>query len=157
MLFSTKCVGKTLVIACVFNAGGGVFLVDFEILVSQRGLVAGMANNRPFGSLIRRRTVWLIVDPKMEIDALNVVVGLPDFSGDICGVVLTYGRRAFHITLKSAEAAAKLAAIGFPYGDEIRPLVSKHVSVFVSMEYPDEDLIHILKTYGACSPKISSN
>ena len=112
-----------------------------------------MALSKPFGSFVHRRTVRLITDPEMEIDSLKVVEGLPDFSGEICGIVPVFGGRAFDITLKSAEAAAKLAANGFPYGEETRPLTllgvkTVHVSVFVSVEFPDEDLVNILKVYG---------
>ena len=61
--------------------------------------------------------------------------------------------RAFDITLKTAEDAAKLANIGFDYDQELKPLTllgakTVHVSIFVSVEYPDEDLVDILKTYG---------
>ena len=95
----------------------------------------------------------LITDPEMEIDALKVVEGLPDFSGEICGIVPVFVGYAFDRTLKSAEAAAKLPANGFPYGEEIRPLTllgvkTVHVSLFVSVEYPHEDLVNILKVYG---------
>ena len=123
------------------------------ILVSPRRFVADMALSKPFGSFVHRRTVRLITDPEMAIDSLKVVEGLPDFSGEICGIVPVYGGCAFDITLKSAEAASKLAANGFPYGDEIRALTllgvkTVHVSVFVFVEHPDEDLLNILKVYG---------
>ena len=60
--------------------------------------------------------------------------------------------RAFDITLKTAEDAAKLANIGFDYDQELKPLTllgakTVHVSIFVSVEYPDEDLVDIVKTY----------
>ena len=132
---------------------GECFSEEFAILVSPRAFITGIALSKPFVSFIHRRTVRLITDPEMEIDALKVVQGLPDFSGEICGIVPVYGGRAFDITLKSTKAAAKLAANGFPYGDEIRPLTllgvkTVHISVLVSVQYPDEDLIHILKVYG---------
>ena len=64
-----------------------------------------------------------------------------------------YGSKYFNITLTSAEAATHLATAGFDYETTIKPLrlhgpCGIHVSVFVSVEFPDEHLISLLKQYG---------
>ena len=74
-----------------------------------------MVNSKPCGPFVHRRTVRLIVDLEMEVDSLKIIQCLPDFTGDICGIVLEFGGRAFVITLKTVEDAAKLASIGFDY------------------------------------------
>ena len=55
--------------------------------------------------------------------------------------------------MASREAAAKLAQEGIDYEQVHKPLRllgqrSIHVSVFVSMEFPDEDLLNLLAAYG---------
>jgi len=94
-----------------------------------------------------------MTDHDMETDALEIVKSLPDFAKDICGIVCQFGGKCFYITLNTAEAAAKLANSGYDYGKIRKPfnlLVVKtiHVSIFVSVEFPDEDLLSLLKKYG---------
>ena len=89
----------------------------------------------------------------MDLDALSIVKALPDFQTHITGVVPLYGGKCFDITLESAEMAARLAASGFYYESSVKPLHllcarTIHVSIFVSVEFPDADLISFLKTYG---------
>ena len=52
-----------------------------------------------------------------------------------------------------AEAAIKLSTVGYDYGDARKPLrllgaKSIHVSIFVSVEFPDDSLISLLEQYG---------
>lgn len=54
---------------------------------------------------------------------------------------------------KDSEGALRLAQAGFDYENVMKPLrllgsKAIHVSVFVSAEYPDEDLINLLVLYG---------
>ena len=89
----------------------------------------------------------------MEVDALSIIRSLPEFQGEITGVVPLFGGRCFDITLRSVESATRLASTGFDYESTIRPLrllgaKRIHVSVFLPVEYPDMDLINLLKRYG---------
>ena len=64
-----------------------------------------------------------------------------------------FGGKCFDITLDSPEQAAHLAASGFDYDNSVKPLRllgsrTIHVSIFVSVEYPYEDLLSFLRTYG---------
>lgn len=100
-----------------------------------------------------KRTVRLMVDEDMTLDALSVVKSLPDFQGKITGVVPQFGGKCFDITLTDAESALRLAEAGFDYGDLRKPLRLLgpkyiHVSIFVSVEFPDEELLKILKDHG---------
>lgn len=77
---------------------------------------------------------------------------LPNYSGVIQGIVPLFGGKCFDITLASLEAAAKLAQEGTAYEQILKPLQllgqrSIHVSVFLSVEFPDEDLLNLLATY----------
>ena len=112
-----------------------------------------MALSRPVPQFAHRRTVRLIVDDDMETAALEIAKSLPAFADDICGIIPQFGGKCFDITLKTAEAAAKLALAGYDHGDIRKPLGllganTTHVSVFVSVEFPDEDLLALLEKYG---------
>ena len=90
----------------------------------------------------------------MDIDALQIAKSLSDFAGNICGIVPQFRGRCFDITFDSAEAAASLAQAGYDHGDIRKPLKlsiarSIHMSIFVSVEFPDEELLNLLATYGA--------
>ena len=110
--------------------------------------------SRPRAQFAHRRTVRLIVDEDItDIDALKLAQSLPEYSGEIKGIVPLFGGKCFDITLATAEAAIKLAQEGFDYENTHRPLRllgqrSIHVSIFVSVEFPDEDLLNLLATYG---------
>lgn len=111
------------------------------------------AHRPPRAQFAHRRTVRLIVNETMDIDSLQVAKSLPDFAGEICGIVPQFGGKCFDITLKTAEAAIRLAQVGFDYENIMKPLrllgnKAIHVSVFVSVEYPDEDLFNLLALYG---------
>ena len=89
----------------------------------------------------------------MTVDALSIIQSLPDFQPDITGVVPLYGGKCFDITLGNPDAAARLATAGFDYESTVkrlRLLGSKniHVSIFVSVEFPDEQLLPPLQQYG---------
>ena len=96
----------------------------------------------------------------MELDSINIAKSLPDFAKRITGIVPQFGGKCFDITLDDAECAAEPANTGFDYGDERKQLrllgaKSIHVSIFVAVEYPDDDLIQLLNTYGTlASPKL---
>ena len=107
----------------------------------------------PRGSFAHQKTVHLVVDEGMDVDALSIVRSLPDFEAEIVGFVPQFGGKCFDITLRCVESASQLASAGFDYLNEIKPLRllgarSIHVSVFVSVEFPDKDLIAFLKQYG---------
>ena len=115
--------------------------------------------SRPRAQFAHQRTVRLIVDKDLtDIDALKLAQSLPDYSGEIKGIVPLFGGKCFDITLATAEAAIKLAQEGFDYENTHKPLCllgqrSIHVSIFVSVEFLDEDLLTLLATYG----KLKSN
>ena len=115
--------------------------------------MAAPAARPPRGSFAHRKTVRLVMDDGMEVDALSIVRSLPDFQTEIVGVVPQFGGKCFDITLGSVESTTQLATIGFDYVNEVKPLRllgarSIHVSVFVSVEFPDKELISFLKQYG---------
>ena len=108
---------------------------------------------RPHNAFAHKRLVRLIVEDGMELDALTLVRSLPDFKNSITGVVPMFGGKCFDITLDSPENASRLAQAGFDYDNTVKPLRllgarSIHVSIFVSVEYPDLDLVTFLKGYG---------
>jgi len=112
-----------------------------------------MALSQPQTQFAHRRTVRLIVEDTMDIDALRIAKSLPDFTGNMCGIVPQFGGRCFDITLDSVEAAAKLAQAGYDHGDirmQLKLLGTKsiHVSIFVFVKFPDEELLNLLATYG---------
>ena len=68
-------------------------------------------------------------------------------------MVPQFGGKYFDITLSDAESALRLAAAGFDYGDLRKPLRLLgpkyiHVSIFVSVEFPDNKSLKILKDHG---------
>ena len=108
---------------------------------------------RPRAVFAHTKTVRLLVDDGMDTNAIEIIKSLPDFRDQIAGIVPNFGGKSFDITLKSSEAAARLATSGFDYGAERKPLKllgakTIHVSVFVAVEFPDEEVLKILKAYG---------
>ncbi|CAH3114922.1 unnamed protein product [Porites lobata] len=71
---------------------------------------------RPRATFAHTKTVRLIVEDNMEINALETVRSLPDFQEEITGIVPNFGGKCFDITLRSTEAATRLATSGFDYG-----------------------------------------
>lgn len=118
-----------------------------------------MALSKPRAQFAHRRTVRLLVDTDVsDIDALKIAQSLSAYADDIQGIVPLFGGKCFDITLASPEAAAKLAQEGIDYEQVHKPLRllgqrSIHVSVFVSVEYPDADLLNLLATYGQLKSK----
>ena len=89
----------------------------------------------------------------MEINALEIFRSLPDFQEEITGIVPNFGGKCFDITLRSTEGATRLATSGFDYGAERKPLKllgakTIHVSVFVAVEFPDQEIVKFLQQYG---------
>ena len=89
----------------------------------------------------------------LEINALEIARSLPDFQDEITGIVPNFGGKCFDITLRSTEAATRLATSGFDYGAERKPLKllgakTIHVSVFVAVEFPDQEIVKFLQQYG---------
>ena len=112
-----------------------------------------MALSWPMPQFFHRRTVRLIVEEDMDIDALQIAKSLPDYAENITGIVPQFGGKCFDITLKTAEAAIKLATDGFDYEHTRKPLhllgaKSIHVSNFESEEFPDENLLNLIEKYG---------
>ena len=111
-----------------------------------------MVRRKSWAHFACRRTVCLIVDDDIEsIDALKLAKSLPGYSGEIKGIVPLSGGKCFDITLATREAAAKLAQEGIDYEQAHKPFRllgqrSIDIKVFVSMEFPDEDLLNLLAT-----------
>ena len=108
---------------------------------------------RSHATFAHTKTVRLMVEDGMEINALEIVRSLPDFKEEITGIVPNFGGKCFNITLRSTDAATRLATSGFDYGAERKPLKllgvrTIHVSVFVAVEYPDQKIVNFLKQYG---------
>ena len=108
---------------------------------------------RPRATFAHTKTVRLIVEENMAINALEIVRYLPDFQEEITGIVPNFGGKCFDITLRSTDAATRLATSGFDYGAERKPLKllgakTIHVSVFVAVEFPDQEIVKFLKQYG---------
>ena len=100
-----------------------------------------------------KKTVRLIVDDGMDLNAIEIVNSLPDFREDIAGIVPNFGGKCFDITLRTTDAATRLATSGFDYGAERKSLKllgakTIHISVFVAVEYPDQEVVTFLKQYG---------
>ena len=107
---------------------------------------------RPHATFAHTKTVRLMVKDGMEINALEIVRSLPDFKEEITGIVPNFRGKCFNTTLRSTDAATRLATSGFDYGAERKPLKllgarTIHISVFVTVEYPDQK-INFLKQYG---------
>ncbi|KAK2547546.1 hypothetical protein P5673_032463 [Acropora cervicornis] len=104
---------------------------------------------RPHNAFAHKCSVRLIVDEGMELDALTLVKSLPHFQDSITGVVPMFGGKCSDITVDTPENASLLAQVGFDYDHTVKPLrLLGARSIFVSMEYPDVELIPFLKTYG---------
>ena len=112
-----------------------------------------MAASPPCRVFAHKRTVRLIIEEDMRIDALQVIASLPDFQADITYVVPLFGGKCIDINLRDHEVAARLAASAFNYGDVRKPLrllgeKPIHVSCFVPVEFPDNVMVDLLKQYG---------
>ena len=116
-------------------------------------ILCTMAAQPPRPVFAHRRTVRLTIDDDMTIDVLQVIRSLPNFKGDITGVVPQFGGKCIDITLRDPEIAARLALSGFDYENVHKPLCLLgekpiHVSVFVPVEFPDDTVVDLLKQCG---------
>ena len=112
-----------------------------------------MAARPPRPVFVHRRTIRLTVNDDMTIDVLQVIRSLPDFKGDITGVVPQFGGKCIDITLRDPEVTTRLALSRFDYENVRKPLrllgeKPIHVSVFVPVEFPDDTVVDLLKQYG---------
>lgn len=103
------------------------------------------------------RTVWFkLPDYDQHFDTKTIFAGLdrvPD--GKLVATVPLYSGKFYDITLWSHETATALATCGLTVDRATYPLmlltvISLHVSVFVSVEYPDDLLLKTLRCYGEC-------
>ena len=100
-----------------------------------------------------QKNIRLVVEDDVEVDAMSIVNSLPDFSAEIVGVVPQFGGKCFDITLLYVDSVTQLATAGFDNLNTVKPLRllgarTLHVSVFISVEFPDKDLVSFLKQYG---------
>ena len=68
---------------------------------------------RPRATVTHTKTMRLIVEDGMEINAIETVQSLPDFQEEIAGIVPSFGGKCFDITLRSTDAATRLAMSSF--------------------------------------------
>ena len=62
------------------------------------------------------------MEEEMELTAIEIVRSLPEFQEEIAGIVPNFGGKCFDITLRTTDAATRLAMSGFDYGAERKPL-----------------------------------
>ena len=67
--------------------------------------MAAAAARPPCATFLHQKTVRLVVEDSMEVDALSITTALPDFRDEIVGVVPQFGGKCFDITLRSVESA----------------------------------------------------
>ena len=60
----------------------------------------------PRATFAHQKTVRLVVEDSMEVDAMSIVTALPDFRDEIVGVVPQYGGKCFDITPNQVHCAA---------------------------------------------------
>ena len=126
---------------CVFN---------YLFCVRVTHVSGKMAARPPHRVFAHKRTVRLIIEEDMQINALQVISSLPDFQADITGVVPLFGGKCIDITLHDHKVAAKLATSGFDYENVCKPLrlvgdKPTHASCFVPVEFPYNFMVDLLK------------
>lgn len=89
----------------------------------------------------------LFVDGKLLLNALKVP------KEDLVGLIPLYSGKCFDITFNSAESASRVATACVNVGGSQYPIMllgvrSIDVSVFVSVEFPDELHLDTLTAYG---------
>lgn len=89
----------------------------------------------------------------MELTAIEIVRSLPEFQEEITGIVPNFEGKCFNITLRTTDAATRLATSGFDYGAERKPLKllgekTIHILVFIAVEFPKQEIVKFLKQYG---------
>ena len=91
------------------------FALQADLFYAARHVLCAMAV-RPHATFAHTKTVRLMVEDGIEINALEIVRSLPDFKEEITGIVPNFGGKCFNITLRSTDAATRLATSGFDYG-----------------------------------------
>lgn len=81
-----------------------------------------MAPRPPHAIFSHEKTICLVVEDNMELDALIIVRSLLDFSAEIVGMVPQFGGKCFDITLPSVASATEFATVGFDYDNTVKPL-----------------------------------
>ena len=84
---------------------------------------------------------------------MSIVTALPDFHAKIVVVFPQFGGKCFANTFRFVDSATQLATAGFDYLNKVKRLRllgawTIHVSVFISVEFPDKDLVSFFKQYG---------
>ena len=131
---------------------GFIFVFRADLFYSARHVLSVMAA-RPCTTFVHTKTIRLIVEEGMDINAIEIVRSPPDFKEEITGIVPNFGGKCFEIMLRSTDAATRLAMSRFDYGTERKPLKllgarTIHILVFVAMGYPDQDIVNFLQQYG---------
>ena len=93
------------------------------------------------------------MEEEMELTAIEIVWSLPEFQEEITGIVPNFGGQMFWYNITHNRTATRLATSGFDYGAERKPLnllgaKTIHGSVFVAVEFPDQEIVKFLKQYG---------
>ena len=112
-----------------------------------------MAQTSCLGPYLHRRTVRFKPPPSLEVDSKILLGALKVPKEELVGLVPRYGGKCYDITTKSAESASILVVEGLNLDGSHDTLTllgvrSIHVSVFVSVEFPDELLLDTLSVYG---------
>lgn len=122
---------------------------------------AGQVTSPPSGHLFQHwQTVRfkppadLVVNGKSLLNALKVP------KEDLVGLVPLYGGKCFDMKFNSAESASRVSPASVNLGGSQYPIAllgvrSIHVSVFVSVEFPDELLVDTLAAYGELKSRIA--
>ena len=114
---------------------------------------ADMARVGPAARFMHRRTVRFKPPEDVTVDSKLILQALGVPKDDIVGIVPLYGGKCFDLTFRSQDMATKAAHDGLDLGDRNFSLTllgskSIHVSVFVSVEFPDDTLLSVLEQYG---------
>ena len=104
-------------------------------------------------NFLHRRTVRFKPEKGTDVDSKVIINALGLSKEDVVGIVPLYGGQCFDITVTTPEKAVEIAQKGLPLNDKLQSLTllgrkTIAVSVFVSIEFPDELLLKLLKTYG---------
>ena len=115
--------------------------------------MAAAAARAPRATFAHQKTVRLLIEEGMDLDAVKIANFSLEFAEDIVGVVPQFGGKVFDITLRNVDAATRLATACFDYENTSKPLrlleaCTIHVSIFILVEFPDSDVIQLLKQYG---------
>ena len=76
----------------------------------------------PRAFFAHQKTVRLVVEVDMEVDAMSIINSLPYFSAEIVGVVPQFGGKCFDITLLYVDSVTQLATAAFDCLNTVKPL-----------------------------------